>query len=145
MVVKKTGEQKCGSFSTYIKESPVTDLPPHLDTEKSGLALFVTGETLGKGSAELGRILTRSLFSTLDQSDQLPRLIIFINEGVFLSCEGSPVLEYLISLEKLGVEILSSQVCLDYYQIKHKLCVGTVSNMYTILAKLATVEKILTI
>jgi len=146
MVVKKTGEQKCGGeFGSYIKEIPVTDLPPHLDTEKTGLALFVTGDTLGRGSEELGGALAKNLFAALTQSDQLPQFIIFINKGVFLCCEGSAVLESLIKLEKLGVEILASRTCLEYFQIKHKLCVGTLANIYTILAKLSQAEKILTL
>ncbi|MGI6685499.1 MAG: sulfurtransferase-like selenium metabolism protein YedF [Bacillota bacterium] len=145
MVVKKTGEQKCGSFSSYIKEGPVTDMPAHLDTEKAGLALFVTGDTLGKGSEELGGILMRNLFASLEQNERLPQFIIFMNKGVFLSCEGSIVLEHLINFEKQGVEILTSKTCLEYYQIRHKLCVGIATNMYTILGKLSLVEKILTI
>ena len=146
MVLKKTGEQKCAELGSYIKEVPTADLPAHLDTEKTCFALFVTGDTLGRGSEELGSILVRNLFSALTQNDQLPHFIIFINKGVFLACEGSTVLEYLIYLEKQGVEILTSRTCLEYYQIKHKFCVGSISNMYTILAKLSREkEKILTI
>ena len=115
-----------------------------LDTENL-LRSFRYRRYLGRGSEELGSILVRNLFSALTQNDQLPHFIIFINKGVFLACEGSTVLEYLIYLEKQGVEILTSRTCLEYYQIKHKFCVGSISNMYTILAKLSRAEKILTI
>lgn len=145
MVVRKTGEQKCGEYGTFIKEGVGKDLPAHLDTEKAGLALFVTADALGKGNEEHGRVLTKNLFYALTRNDQLPQFIIFVNKGVYLPCEGSPVLKYLIDLEKQGVEILTSGACLEYYQIKHKLCVGTISNMYTILEKLSFVEKTLTI
>lgn len=145
MVVRKIGEQKCGEYRSFIKEDPRADLPTHLDTEKASLALFVTANALGKGNEDHGKLLTTSFFYALTQKDQLPRFIIFINKGAFLSCEGSAVLECLIDLEKQGVEIYTSGTCLDYYQIKHKLCVGVISNMYTILDKLSLVEKVLTI
>ena len=42
-----------------------------------------------------------------------------------------------------GVEILTCGTCLDYYGIKDKLAVGTVSNMYTIVEKLNNADKII--
>jgi len=145
MVVKKTGEQKYGDYRSFIKEGAGPDLPTHLNTEKASLALFVTANTLGKGNEDHGELLTKSFFYALNHNDQLPRFIIFINTGVFLSCEGSAVLQVLIDLEKQGVGIYTSGACLDHYQIKHKLCVGVISNMYTIMEKLSMVEKVLTI
>ncbi|MGB4304410.1 MAG: DsrE family protein, partial [Syntrophomonadaceae bacterium] len=57
--------------------------------------------------------------------------IIFMNSGVFLTTEGSEVLEILQSLSQEGVEILSCGTCLDFYGLKDKLAVGDVTNMYT--------------
>ena len=45
--------------------------------------------------------------------------------------------------EAQGVEILTCGTCLDYYGIKDKLAVGTVSNMYTIVEKLNNADKII--
>ena len=49
-------------------------------------------------------------------------------------------LEEIKKLESEGVEIISCGTCLDYYNLKEKLEVGSISNMYTIYEKLA-VEK----
>ena len=38
----------------------------------------------------------------------------------------------LIKLQEAGVEIISCGTCLDYLEIKDKLKVGSISNMYTI-------------
>lgn len=145
MVVKKAQEQKCGEYISFIKETPVTDLPTHLDTEKISLALFVTSDTLGKGDEEYSKALTKNFFYGLTQNEPLPQFIVFINKGVFLSCEGSSILEYLIELEKRGVMIYTSSTCLNQYQIKNKLCVGAMANMYTIWQKLSKAEKVITI
>ena len=40
------------------------------------------------------------------------------------------MLEELQELAKRGVEIFSCGTCLDYYQLKEKLRVGQVTNMY---------------
>ncbi|QJW49305.1 hypothetical protein HA075_23655 [bacterium BFN5] len=61
----------------------------------------------------------------------------FINSGVLLTTQGSPVLEYLQKLEQAGVQLISCGTCLEYYQLKDKLAVGGVTNMYTILDEMS--------
>ena len=121
----------------YIKIKKDLGMVEVLDNQKSSVILFQS-EYLGRGSEELGRVLCKSFFFTLVETEPLPRSIIFINSGVKLTCEGSHVLEQIITLEKKGVEILSCGTCLDYFQIKNRLCVGEISNMYTIVEKLMT-------
>ena len=96
------------------------------------LLVFIDGETVGRGSEELGRILMRSFLITLKELNPLPWRIIFINGGVKLAAEESPYLEPLNNLLTLGVEILCCGTCLDYYKLKEKLRVGRVSNMFEI-------------
>ena len=47
------------------------------------------------------------------------------------------------NMEAQGVEILTCGTCLDYYNLKDKLAVGSVTNMYTIVEKLANADKII--
>jgi len=94
--------------------------------------VFIDGETVGRGSEELGAILMRSFLYTLKELNPLPWRIIFINSGVKLAVEGSPYLTILGELIDMGSEIISCGTCLDYYQIKDKLAVGRISNMYEI-------------
>lgn len=101
-------------------------------TTTQKLLIFIDGETVGRGSEELGAILMRSFLITLKELHPLPWRIIFINSGVKLATEESPLLNVLHELRDLGIEIISCGTCLDYYQIKDKLMVGRVSNMYEI-------------
>lgn len=97
------------------------------------LVLVVPSEFMGRGEhEELGQILIRGFFHTLGEVEPLPDTIIFFNSGVKLVTEGSPVVEDLQGLVERGVEILACGTCLGYYELKEKIAVGEVSNMYTI-------------
>ena len=60
-----------------------------------------------------------------------------------MTAEGSDSLEDLKSLEAQGVEILTCGTCLDYYHLKEKLAVGSVTNMYAIVEAMAEAGKII--
>ena len=68
--------------------------------------LVVSGEIMGRGSAELGDILVRGFFHTLAEVEPRPQVAILFNAGVKLACEGSPLLDDLRALES---EALSRQ------------------------------------
>lgn len=95
-------------------------------------AVFVTASILGKGDDSLGELLIRNFFLTLSESDAVPEYILLINGGVHLAAEGSPVLDTLDILSEKGAQVMSCGTCLDFYKLKEKLKVGTVTNMYTI-------------
>jgi selenium metabolism protein YedF len=97
------------------------------------LVLFVASEHMGQGEhAELGDILVRAFFHTLGEVEPLPETIVFINSGVKLVVEGSPILEDLDALCSQGIEVLACGTCLEYYGLKDRLAAGEISNMYTI-------------
>ena len=68
--------------------------------------------------------------------------MIFYNGGAKITCEGSDSLEDLKNLESQGVEIVTCGTCLDYYGMKDKLAVGTVTNMYDIVESMNHAGKI---
>ena len=98
---------------------------------------------MGKGDVELGRILMKGFIYTLSEMEELPKTILFYNEGVKLAIEGAESLQDLKSLEERGVEILSCGTCLNFYGITEKLRVGSVTNMYTILERLMKATRVI--
>jgi len=97
------------------------------------LVLVVASQYMGQGEhEELGTILIRAFFHTLGEIEPLPDTIIFLNSGVKLVVEGSPVMEDLEALCSQGIEVLACGTCLDYYGLKDRLAAGEISNMYTI-------------
>ena len=104
--------------------------------------VYLNSRFLGTGDEALGSILMRSFLKTLLELETKPSRLILINSGVWLSSEGSDVLETLRTLSERGVEILSCGTCLDFYGLKEKLKVGVVSNMYTIAQTLLEAERV---
>jgi len=110
-------------------EAPASCSP---DSRKRGLVVALSSNRMGGGDEKLGRTLMKAFIFALTKQDILPETVICYNSGAYLTCEGSESLEDFKELEAEGVRILTCGTCLDYYGIKEKLAVGTVSNMYEI-------------
>ena len=110
---------------------------------KGDLVVVVSSDRMGTGNDELGKVLIKGFIYAVTQLDVLPKAMLFYNGGVTLTTEGSPALEDLKSLEAQGVEIKSCGTCLDYYGLKEKLVVGSVTNMYDIVETQAAAAKII--
>ena len=107
--------------------------------------ILIGTDQFGEGSEELGRLLMRNYLHTLTSRLDFPQKIIFINSGVKLCVEGSPVIEELEALQNKGTEIFVCGTCLDYYRLEEKLAAGNVSNMYEITDLLAEAERVLSL
>lgn len=94
--------------------------------------VVISSDKMGEGDPELGQILIKGFIYSLTQLEKLPDTVLFYNKGAFLTCEGSPVLEDLKTLEKEGTKICTCGTCLDFYKMKEKLAVGNIVNMYVI-------------
>lgn len=103
---------------------------------KQELVVLVSSDKLGVGDDKLGAALMKSYLYALTESDKKPKVMLFLNGGVKLTAEGSDVIESLKALEGIGTEILSCGTCLDFYGLKDKLQIGTITNMYTIIEKM---------
>lgn len=112
----------------------------------SGNTVYViTKDTLGHGNIELGEVLMKGFIYTLLEIKPMPKAILFMNGGILLTVESSPVLENLQKLSQAGVEILSCGTCLDYFEVKDKLAIGGITNMYTIVEMMSAANKVVTL
>lgn len=112
---------------------------------EKGAVIFIAGDTIGSGSDELGGILMKALFPTLLKVEPKPRKLIFMNNGVKLTTEGSEFLDSLNKLEKEGAELLICGTCLDYFGLKENVKVGRISNFYEITEALLQADKVIRI
>lgn len=108
-----------------------------LSSNLKDMTIGFSSDTMGKGDDQLGKILMKSFIYTVSETKPYPTTMVFFNSGVRLTCEDSEVIDDLIRLENEGVEIISCGTCLDFLNIKEKLKVGSISNMYTIYEKLS--------
>ena len=93
--------------------------------------LLISSDRLGDGADELGRLLMRNFLHTLLETAERPDRILFMNSGVLLTVQGAETIEALTALTALGVTLASCGVCLDFYQKKDQLAVGSTTNMFS--------------
>ena len=129
-----------GTAAENVKEEEVACA---MDTRRKGLLVVLSANVMGTGDPKLGTSLMKAFVFALTKQDQLPDTILCYNTGAYLTCEGADTLEDLKLLESEGVTILTCGTCLDFYGLKEKLAVGTVTNMYDIVERMETAARII--
>ena len=113
-------------------------------TENTGtIVVLIASDVFGTGDERLGEILMKAFLNTLWDADTKPSTLLFMNSAVKLTTSGSEVLDTLKLLEKEGVRVFSCGTCLEYYNLKEKLSVGSVTNMYDTVSSLLSADKII--
>jgi hypothetical protein len=79
------------------------------------------------------------------ESGEIPDRMIFMNSGIYLTTEGSSVLDILRSFEQKGAVILSCTTCLDYYNRRDKLLIGEPTNMKDTVDTILEYDKVFTV
>ena len=110
---------------------------------RGDFVVAIDTDIMGRGADELGRTLMKGFLFAVSQLPMLPKTMLFYNGGAKLTTEGSVSVEDLKNMEAQGVEILTCGTCLNFYGLTDKLAVGGVTNMYTIVEKLASAGKVI--
>ena len=124
----KITKEKCEAVNEETKES-------------KKFTLLVSTDKLGMGDDKLGDMLMKSYIFALSEADTVPTDLLFINGGVNLTIDTSPVLDSLKKLIERGANILVCGACLDFYNVKDKLSLGEITNMYTIVELMNSADK----
>ncbi len=109
---------------------------------EKGLVVVLGSDQMGNGAEQLGKNLMKAFIFAVSKQDKLPETILCFNGGASLSCEGSLSLQDLKDMEAEGVKIATCGTCLDFYGLKEKLAVGSVTNMYDIVEVMEGAKKI---
>ena len=119
-----------GGEPTAPPDQAVAEAPRQAAT--GPMVLVIASDRMGRGDDELGAVLMRSFIHTLGETAQSPDTMVFFNTGVKLTVQGSEVLDDLRALCNGGVGMLVCGTCLDFLDLKNRIAVGQVSNMYDI-------------
>ncbi len=111
--------------------------------DKNTLILF-TRFGVGTAPADLAQKLAGIFLSLLNQANP-PGVLAFYGEGVKLVCEGSPVLDALRTLAAKGSTLVICQTCLDYFNLRDSVRVGTIGGMGDIVAAMAGADKVISV
>jgi selenium metabolism protein YedF len=116
---------------------------PSTDSKK--IMVMCATDRIGFGDDALGLKLMVNFLRTLkEMGNELWRLV-FVNNGVKLTIEGSEVLEDLKAYESVGLKILVCGTCLDHFDILEKKQVGETTNMLDIVTAMQLADKVINI
>jgi selenium metabolism protein YedF len=102
-------------------------------------------DRLGFGDDVLGLKLMVNFLRTLkEMGDELWRLV-FVNNGVKLTIDGSDVLEDLKDYENNGLKIMVCGTCLDHFNLLDRKQVGETTNMLDIVTAMQLADKVINI
>lgn len=109
------------------------------------IMVMMATDRMGAGDDDLGQKLAISFIKTLkEMGDELWRLV-FVNNGVKLTIDGSPVLEDLQAYEKEGLTILVCGTCLTHFDLLNAKQVGETTNMLDIVTAMQLADKVVSI
>ncbi len=130
----KTGES--------VSKAPGMEEP---EGEKQKIMVMIATDHMGYGDDDLGKKLMQSFIKTLiEMGDELWRLV-FVNNGVKLTIEGSEVLPALKDLEGQEIRILVCGTCLNHFDLLDKKQVGETTNMLDIVTAMQLADKVINI
>ena len=114
-------------------------------TNTKKIMVMLATDRMGFGDDELGLKLMISYIKTLKEvGSELWRLV-FVNNGVKLTIEGSEVLPVLQAYEKDGLHIMVCGTCLTYFDLLDKKQVGETTNMLDIVTAMQLADKVINI
>lgn len=140
-----------GVFKLEARSDGKTSAVTHTITKTSRLEaeqkvlVLVASNTLGTGDDALGEKLMIAYIKTIKEIGPDLWQLIFINGGVKLTTESSPVLQELQEYEKSGVIILACGTCLEHFNLTSLKKVGETTNMLDIVTATQLADKVITI
>ena len=123
-------------------KAPVAE---RFEKEKKKIMVMIATDRMGYGDDVLGRKLMTSFVKTLkEMGDELWRLV-FVNNGVKLTIEGSEILPVLKDYKAEGLQILVCGTCLTHFDLLDKKQVGETTNMLDIVTAMQLADKVINI
>lgn len=110
---------------------------------KQKLMVMCTTDRIGFGDGELGQRLMVNFIRTLKEMGSDLWRLVFVNNGVKLTIEESPVLADLKEYEDNGVTILVCGTCLEHFNLLEKKQVGQTTNMLDIVTAMQLADKVI--
>jgi selenium metabolism protein YedF len=124
---------------------PARETEEVAEAEEKKIMVMCATDRMGFGNEELGLKLMISFVKTLkEMGPELWRLV-FVNNGVKLTIDGSEVLDDLKDFEKDGLTILVCGTCLTHFDLLEAKKVGVTTNMLDIVTAMQLADKVINI
>jgi selenium metabolism protein YedF len=130
-----------GGDPQTLPQAPPLDAQPAEARQK--IMVMCATDRMGFGDDELGRKLMVNYLRTLaEMGPELWRLV-FVNNGVKLTIDGSEVLADLQAYAQKGLKILVCGTCLDHFDLVAQKRVGETTNMLDIVTATQLADKVI--
>jgi selenium metabolism protein YedF len=137
LVVGKSGPEP----QNQVQLSP----DPKSTAEGKKVMVMCATDRIGFGDDGLGLKLMVNFLRTLKEMGPDLWRLVFVNNGVKLSVDGSEVIADLKSLEDGGLKILVCGTCLNHFNLLERKQVGETTNMLDIVTAMQLADKVVTI
>lgn len=118
---------------------------PALSTDAKKIMVMCSTDRIGFGDDALGLKLMVNFLRTLKEMDDELWRLVFVNNGVKLTIDGSEVLADLKNYEKEGHKIMVCGTCLDHFSLLERKQVGETTNMLDIVTAMQVADKVINI
>jgi selenium metabolism protein YedF len=125
--------------------APEKAVPEQPEPEHKKIMVMVATNSMGRGDDELGAKLMVNFLKTLKEMGPDLWRLVFVNDGVKMTVEGSDVLPVLKDLEGDGVHILVCGTCLNHFNLLEKKKVGETTNMLDIVTAMQLADSVINI
>ena len=132
-----------GTCGPEVGEQAQTPVAPKADRKK--IMVMCATDRMGFGDDELGLKLMVSFLRTLKEMGSDLWRLVFVNNGVKHTIDGSEVLADLKAYEKAGLKILVCGTCLNHFKLLERKQVGETTNMLDIVTAAQLADKVITI
>ena len=113
-------------------------------TAENNIVFVFKTDGMGISEAQpLKEKLAKTFLTLAAQMEPPPKFICFYTDGVKLACQGSPVLEELVSLEQRGVRLILCQTCLNAFGLTDQVQVGIIGGMGDIITAMWQADKVI--
>jgi selenium metabolism protein YedF len=130
----------CGTM-----HQPQAQPSPEEVADAKKIMVMCATDRIGFGDDELGLKLMVNFLRTLkEMGSELWRLV-FVNNGVKLTIDGSEVLDNLKAFEREGLKILVCGTCLNHFNLLDRKQVGETTNMLDIVTAMQLADKVINI
>jgi selenium metabolism protein YedF len=123
-------------------EVPLEEKPR---TDEKRIMVMVATDRMGQGDDTLGAALMINFLKTLKEMEKELWRLVFVNNGVKLTIDGSEALPDLSALEDHGVTILVCGTCLNHFKLLDRKQVGETTNMLDIVTAMQLADKVINI
>lgn len=119
-------------YEVYLKKTGDAQCELMFEEDSSEYIVVISSDHMGTGDEAFSKNLLEGFVYALTEQDVAPKYVVFYNMGVTLPSLNEKVIGDLKALEERGTQVLSCGLCLGQYDLKEKLQVGEVTNMYRI-------------